>query len=444
MKPTALPYLSIVAASRNDDHGGDPLRRTQIFVNALFIQCLKHRLPVELILVDWNPPPDRPKLHAALDFSRANEYCATRVIEVPAIIHQQLECGDRLPFFQMIAKNVGIRHARGRFVLATNIDILFSDELMGYLASRPLDPKRMYRVDRYDVDNKIPTDNPLDEQLKFCWHHVIRINRRGHIGPPDESALVGTANLDTLKKSGYWHRLHADGKVHFRVSDRNTPPRYLHTNACGDFTLLSREAWQQLHGYPEFEAYSFHIDSLFCYMAHYSNLLETVLAPPCVAFHIEHSIGSGWSPEGHHALFDRLAKAGIPTLENGQLKEWGKLIRASAEPFLFNNGTWGLGQFLLKTLPDHNPQRTVMIVEPRRSNRPACTLPPVSSLHRELDFHKIQAAYLRRENQRLRMELQKLQIGWYAWLQRTTSRWTRSYHKRAAKVKYLLNNFKCD
>ena len=29
----------------------------------------------------------------------------------------------------MIAKNVGIRRARGEFVLATNIDILFSSEL---------------------------------------------------------------------------------------------------------------------------------------------------------------------------------------------------------------------------------------------------------------------------------------------------------------------------
>ena len=33
----------------------------------------------------------------------------------------------------MIAKNAGIRRARGQFVLATNIDIIFSNELVGFL-----------------------------------------------------------------------------------------------------------------------------------------------------------------------------------------------------------------------------------------------------------------------------------------------------------------------
>ena len=41
----------------------------------------------------------------------------------------------------MIAKNVGIRRARGRFMLATNIDIIFSNELVDWLASGPLEPQ---------------------------------------------------------------------------------------------------------------------------------------------------------------------------------------------------------------------------------------------------------------------------------------------------------------
>ena len=53
----ALPYLYIVAASRNDDHGGDPLIRTQIFIKNSARQCEKYRLPAELIIVDWNPVP---------------------------------------------------------------------------------------------------------------------------------------------------------------------------------------------------------------------------------------------------------------------------------------------------------------------------------------------------------------------------------------------------
>src|SRR5262249_29405415 len=36
----------------------------------------------------------------------------------------------------------------------------------------------------------------------------------------------------------------------------------LHTNACGDFTLLSRENWFRFCGYPEWVMYSWNIDSI--------------------------------------------------------------------------------------------------------------------------------------------------------------------------------------
>ena len=49
------PYLSIVAVSRNDNHGGDILKRMRIFVNGLIHQCNKFELPCELIMVEWNP-----------------------------------------------------------------------------------------------------------------------------------------------------------------------------------------------------------------------------------------------------------------------------------------------------------------------------------------------------------------------------------------------------
>jgi hypothetical protein len=442
MKPSDLPYLSIVVASRNDDHGGDPLRRTQIFVNALFDQCQKHRLPGELILVDWNPLPERPKLHQALDFSRSNEYCAARVIEVPPVIHQHLEYGDKLPFFQMIAKNVGIRNARGRFILATNIDILFSDELMGYVARQRLDPKRMYRVNRYDVANTIPADAPVSDQLGFCWKNLIRVHRRRQTLALARNAPPAVLDDDDiLKRTGLWHRDEPDGPVRCTILERDSPPEYLHTNACGDFTLLSREKWHELRGYPEFEAFSFHIDSMFCYMAHYSGVSETLLAPPCVIFHIEHSIGSGWSPEGHQALFARLEKAGIPSFENGQLKEWGETMKAGQQPFVFNGDGWGLGHLTVNGA-HQSPSHTVMAVQASLAASRSQDLLPVAALRRELSFHKLQAEYLRRENQRLQVELQAAQTGLNLWWRRTTARWKRSYHKRALKVQHVVNNLK--
>src|SRR5437879_5733498 len=142
--------LSIVATSRNDDHGGNLLHRMQLFVSGLLEQCRRHQLDAELILVDWNPPPDKPKLKEVLSYQVQNGRCDVRIIEVPPEVHSRFKYSDQLPLFQMIAKNVGIRRARAPFVLATNIDILFSDELFAFMRAH-LEPKTMYRVDRRDV-----------------------------------------------------------------------------------------------------------------------------------------------------------------------------------------------------------------------------------------------------------------------------------------------------
>jgi hypothetical protein len=78
----------------------------------------------------------------------------------------------------MIAKNVGIRRARGESILATNIDILFSSELVHFIADRRLQPNKMYRMDRWDVLPDVPVDAPPEEQLNYCRSHLIRVNTR--------------------------------------------------------------------------------------------------------------------------------------------------------------------------------------------------------------------------------------------------------------------------
>src|SRR5579883_2071122 len=123
------PYISVVVTARNDDHGGNLLGRMQCFVNGWIALSNRHHLSSELIVVEWNPPVDRQPLWQALRWPAELGICKVRFIEVPPELHRRYEHADALPLYQMIAKNVGIRRARGRFILATNIDILFSDEL---------------------------------------------------------------------------------------------------------------------------------------------------------------------------------------------------------------------------------------------------------------------------------------------------------------------------
>lgn len=183
------PYISVVAAARNDDHGGNLLGRMQVFVDAWINQAKRHRLPSELILVEWNPPRDRERLATALRWPRDTRPCDVRIIEVPPEVHATYRHAEALPLYQMIAKNVGIRRARGEFILATNIDIVFSDELMEFLAARRLEPGRMYRIDRTDVRSDVPADGTIDEQLAYCRGNLIRVFAREGAFPLTEDGL---------------------------------------------------------------------------------------------------------------------------------------------------------------------------------------------------------------------------------------------------------------
>ncbi len=351
------PYLSVVVTSRNDDHGGNLLRRTQIFINGLLEQCRRHRLSAELIMVEWNPPADKPRLAEALSWPQGNGYCSVRIIEVPPELHRRFSHSERLPLFQMIAKNVGIRRARGRFVLATNIDILFSDELMRFLASKRLSPRHFYRVDRYDVPSDVPNDIPIEEQLEFCRNNIIRVNDRFFESGASEKLPWTWREWRiwpvTNATRTFVYSLIRPGPLLVRVQDRLFPnslfryfmiqaPVQLHTNACGDFTLLAFDRWTALRGHPELEVFSMHLDSLFCYIAHHSGVREKILNDPMRIYHIEHGIGSGFTPEGEQALYSRIDSAGIARIGTDQMNELAVKMRRQGRPIMFNSENWGL------------------------------------------------------------------------------------------------------
>jgi hypothetical protein len=200
MSSTFEPYLSVVVTARNDDHGGNLMGRMQAFVSGWIGQARRYQIPSELIVVEWNPPPDRPRLREALDWPRDLGPCEVRFIEVPPEVHRRYAHAEALALYQMIAKNAGIRRARGRFVLATNIDILFSSELAAFFAEQRLEPGRMYRIDRHDAMSQVPIDASVEEQLAYCRTHLIRINtREGTFSvSPDGRPLPGPGDVASI------------------------------------------------------------------------------------------------------------------------------------------------------------------------------------------------------------------------------------------------------
>jgi hypothetical protein len=127
----------------------------------------------------------------------------------------------------------------------------------------------------------------------------------------------------------------------------------LHTNACGDFTLLAYDDWMALKGYPEWPIFSWHLDSVFLHQSFNSNFKEIYLGYTSPVFHIEHAKGSGYTPEGADALFKRLREINLPFLTNSDFtrivseQEHQKVYRRTIS---YNGSDWGLHKYKLKSI----------------------------------------------------------------------------------------------
>lgn len=328
MTPKPDPVLSVVATTRNDDHGGNQLARTQLFITGLAEQCDRFKAPIELILVEWNPPSDRPPLAQALSWPRS-EWFQPNVLVVPPDVHATFAHSEELPLFQMIAKNAGIRRARAPFVLATNIDILFSDDLFAFLHTG-LQPGKVYRADRLDVVadlDRRPLPSPA-ECRALPW---IRAHREDGPHYVDGRRTPWYLAARTWFNRTAWNALHGGALP------------ALHTWASGDFTLTSRDVWADLRGYPEWPMFSMFLDSVLLMEAYRAGLEMVALPPPMVLYHLEHGAGSGWTPEGARSLSERLDAAGIPYLTGSSYDKVARDILRKGSGFHPTNGPdWGL------------------------------------------------------------------------------------------------------
>ena len=313
----------------------------QIFVDGLADQSRRFDMPLELVLVEWNPPADRPSIANALRWQRADQL-QRRVITVPPEVHRTFPHSDGIPLFQMIGKNVGIRRAQAPFVLATNIDILLSDELFAFM-QRGLQPNALYRVDRHDVVAQL--DSPRVPWPADCRAlPVLREHRLDGLHYPNGVPPIAQSHpraVDRPSGLAVKPAVAELSRIAMAAWDRVVLPK-LHTSACGDFTLASRDVWFAIHGYPEWPVYSWHIDGVALFQAYAGGVEMINLQPPMVAVHLEHGEGSGWTPESRR-LFDRLDEAGVPYLSTRDYRKLArKLVRGTRGFQPINGPDWGL------------------------------------------------------------------------------------------------------
>ncbi len=304
------PYLSVVVPARNSDDA--ELQRLRLGLSAWLEQAECYGVPEEIVIVEWNPPRNRPRLSQCL--MAGNAACRVRVIEVLPEVHAFFSHHEMLPIFEHLAANVGIRRAAGRFVLSARSGVVASEELVARMARRDLEEGSLYRCDTWEAP--APShDMALKPLLEHCDASVQRIHRRretldletGRIRKVYQrplaiwweplltlirEAICALDAMPSLLRSlwqramtcwridrrkysrEFWlfvWRLITGLTVPFRqaarlyTTRRNTLTYFLpvHINGCANFLLLDRKTWLQVRGFPELQQSSYHVDALF-------------------------------------------------------------------------------------------------------------------------------------------------------------------------------------
>jgi hypothetical protein len=273
------PRISFVIAARLGEHDDSFLGRLRTTLRILDALVTRHHLSCEFIIVQYNPPSGKPRIEDALKDMSLKAF-PIRIITVPPAAHAQLAPPSRTGVFaEFIAKNIGIRRAQGEYVLVTNLDIIFSNEMIARLA-QPLDRGTFYRANRRDLNiYAISETLNADQALALCHTCTDRIWT--------EYGLLYTSWQRWLKRF-----LKRPGLKNifmapiFNPLKKITSAKFVHDGAAGDFLLAHRDVWYEVHGYDQRQVYDLYLDSYILGILVCRGLKQIVLSQPI--YHINH------------------------------------------------------------------------------------------------------------------------------------------------------------
>jgi hypothetical protein len=287
------PALSLVLTGRNDGYGGDFLARFFRSFRFNHQQMVLRGIAHELVFVEWAPPHGAALIRDRI-FDAIPELdpsvCSWYVVDPR--YQEELSLNPRLEYLEFPAKNVGVRRARGRFVLTSNCDVCFGRQIFDALAGNTLEPRVLYRAPRHDLT--LPAERP----------------------PLDWSVLEDPRNL-----AGPAHVL---------------KPPYM-GSATGDFVLLDRDSFHEIGGFNEvYRVARIGVDRNILVKALSSGLRIADIGGP--VYHENH--------EGSYRL--------NPTAYAGRETEapWGDRRWHSGGVSYVNPSTWGLSDAPVRAIGD--------------------------------------------------------------------------------------------
>ncbi|WKZ27336.1 MAG: hypothetical protein QY311_01080 [Candidatus Paceibacterota bacterium] len=283
------PKISFIMAGRNDDYGGNFLNRMHTSLRTLLYLAEKHAAPIEVVVIDYNPPIEVPTLREALGLS-GNAWCTLRFISIPAEFHARVSNGGKNPFPEYIAKNIGIRRARGEYVASVNPDIIFSEAFFLSIVKGDLHPTSFYRANRHDLGIRaIDPTISVPDVLRLCAQNTVRIWTNN--GSPYVSWKRWFKRFRKSPKpynlffAPIFNFLH-DWKV-----AKN--PNRLHDAASGDFMMMHATGWATTRGFDQVPFLSY-VDGYHLHLAHCLGLSQVILKDPI--YHVDHRTSNGTRP----------------------------------------------------------------------------------------------------------------------------------------------------
>lgn len=274
--------ISIAYTSRNDNHGGNLILRIEAAMQALSEYKTQFGLDIELVFTEWNPPPKTPYLY---DVIKVPSNIPIRWYVVPNKIHKWFINYPYFGLWHHKGQNVGMRRAKGGWLLNTSHDILFSEGLAQFLANE-------------------------DMLMTNCFYRTSRID----------------CLIDYTEQSTQERIEHMKTRI---VLEKRHNNRGIFTKASGDFILMTRERWFKLQGYTEWDIDGMYSDGLLLYRATALGMTQVVI--PSVMYHMEHPSCRGAKrfatrPHMRHKYYKKLC---------------GQMLK-DREPIWVNTKEWGL------------------------------------------------------------------------------------------------------
>ncbi len=328
-------FLSIVVAARNDDYGGDFLKRLQNFISWNTSLLEQNKIGTEIIIVNWNPVAENTGLEQALKFPENRTFVHYRIIHVPAEIHQNFvdeSVRKTVPLFEYLAKNTGIRRAKGEFVLCMNPDILLAPEIFTDFRNY-LSEKFYYRADRLDYSSETNT-------IESIHQSGFKLFLKGFIIPLENFTLEKFKILQKKylqialwRKYSIKTKFFSDHTFKWNYYSHNAE-YYFHCNVSGDFMLMHRNKWHELKGYKETSYLSLHTDALMVIQAAMSGLKEKIFSVP--VYH-----------QAHDRRYDAVMENPVYRETYLTFQKEAQQMLSKKKPFIYNTDLWGLAKFEL-------------------------------------------------------------------------------------------------